>query len=439
MSNGEQGIFRWKNRILGYDVKRADQFTAHPQNPRRHPQIQRESVKTSLNTLGWVGLAIENVQTGHLLDGHERVWDALELGDDTAVPYLKVDLDEDEELLFLATFDPITYMAQTDPETLSGIMAYLSSTALVQDNPSIGLLMKAAAEHVGLDMPREVPPEPPPVDPDRAEALRDQWQTEAGQLWLIPSQTTPGRTHRLLCADSTDADTWTRLMQGERWSMLMTDPPYNVDYGHKNRRLNLRDGGHRIQTAIEYDQMSMAEWGDFLRKAFGLMRENGLPGASFYVFGPAGENHLMFLQALSDAGMAMRHTIVWAKNNHVLGSSDYNYKHEPIAYGWLEGAAHRFYGAASETTLWEIDRPNANKLHPTMKPVALYQRAICNSSAEGEIVVDPFAGSGPMYVAAEQFGRVAYGCEITPEYTAVILEQLAQMGLEPYKAETDCA
>jgi len=141
----------WRNRIVEYGTKRADQFTAHPNNWRKHPKHQREALAASLNSVGWVGVVLENRRTGHLLDGHERLWQALAQGDDTPVPYITVDVSEDEEHLILATLDPITAMAQTDADILEGILADLRTSELVQEDEALEKLLREVAEQTGVE------------------------------------------------------------------------------------------------------------------------------------------------------------------------------------------------------------------------------------------------------------------------------------------------
>lgn len=134
---------------------------------------------------------------------------------------------------------------------------------------------------------------------------------------------------------------------------------------------------------------------------------------------PQGGELLLLLLSLSDIGFPSRHMIIWSKNNHVLGRCDYNYKHEPLLYGWLE--KHKFYGKGKQSTsVWAIDKPHQSKEHPTMKPVELFAECILNSSKEGDVVLDPFLGSGTTIIAAEQTSRICYGSELSPEYVDVI-------------------
>ena len=226
--------------------------------------------------------------------------------------------------------------------------------------------------------------------------------------------------HRLMCGDSTSAEDVGVLMGGASADLLCSDPPYGVSYASKNEFLNNADKGNRNQTPIANDHMTETEthalWVGSMTLACDAMR----PGAAYYVTGPQGGDLLLLLLALRDAGLKLKHMLIWAKNNHVLGRCDYHYKHEPIIYGWKEGAGHKFYGGHSEVSLWEINKPHKSELHPTMKPVDLAERAIKNSTIKGETVYDPFLGSGTTLIAAARQGRRCYGMEITPAYCDVV-------------------
>ena len=240
--------------------------------------------------------------------------------------------------------------------------------------------------------------------PNKAEELQEKWGTESGQMWKCGE-------HRIVCGDCTDPAVVERVMGGEKAQLLFTDPPYGVSYADKNAFLNAAGKGNQTPEEMQ----------GFWTAAFGTVVECLEPGACYYVTGPSGDILLPLLVAMKDAGMPMRHGLVWAKNNHVLGRTDYNYKHEMVLYGWVDGG-HKFYGDF-DTSLWEIARPQSSDLHPTTKPVELYERGIRNSSQDGEVVLDPFVGSGTCIVACERLGRKARGCEISPAYVAVCLER----------------
>jgi len=242
-----------------------------------------------------------------------------------------------------------------------------------------------------------------------------------------PAITKPGDLftlgkHRLMCGDSTKAEDVARLMRGEKADMVFTDPPYGVSYADKNTMLNAFDKGNRIQREIVEDHVSEADIKVFWKKAFEVIRDILAPVNSYYIFGPQIQGMMMMM--MQEAGLPYRHVIIWVKNNHVLGRCDYNYRHEPLFFGWT--TTHKFYGNGKfHTSVWEVDKPLKNDLHPTMKPIALAECAMFNSSADGAVVFDGFLGSGTTLIAAEKTGRVCYGMEIDPKYCDVIIKRYA--------------
>ena len=225
--------------------------------------------------------------------------------------------------------------------------------------------------------------------------------------------------HRLMCGDSTDAGSVAILMDGEKADMVFTDPPYNVSYSDKNTALNAIGRGNRIQTPIKGDSAtSDEEAGENLWKpAFSNMRQNSAPHCSIYCTMPQGGAHMMMMMA--SASWQVKHELIWLKNNIVLGRCDYNYKHEPILFGWAD--THKFYGKGKfMQSVWEIPKPQKSDLHPTMKPIELIVNALENSSKSGDIIMDLFGGSGSTLIACEQLGRKCYMMELDPHYCDVI-------------------
>jgi len=253
-----------------------------------------------------------------------------------------------------------------------------------------------------------------------AETLRKKWRVRRGQLWELGAQ-------RLFCGDCTMAEAYRRLFGNEHYALLVTDPPYGVSYADKNAFLNTVGRGNRIQEPIANDHHAPETMSQFWTTAFTCARTLAAPGASYYVTGPqGGELLLRLLLALRDSGFPLHHMLIWAKNNHVLGRCDYHYQHEPVLYGWVEGAGHHFYGGHGETSLWLINKPQAAEWHPTTKPIELYARAFRNSSQAGDVVADIFAGSGTALLAAEQLERHCRAMEIEPQYVAVALERFQE-------------
>lgn len=240
-------------------------------------------------------------------------------------------------------------------------------------------------------------------------------KVQLGEVWQLGK-------HRLMCGDSTKIEDVERLMNGQKADMVFTDPPYGVDYASKNKFLNNKDRGNRIQVDIKNDTMEVGETADFVYKCFTNLRMILADKSSYYITAPQGGDLLMMMMMMQKADIPLRHMIIWVKNNHVLGRTDYNYKHEPILFGWVK--THNFYGNGEwKFSTWEIDKPHKNDLHPTMKPIALMANAILNSTLQNNIVVDVFGGSGSTLIACEQTDRICYMMELDTHYCDVIIDR----------------
>jgi site-specific DNA-methyltransferase (adenine-specific) len=233
----------------------------------------------------------------------------------------------------------------------------------------------------------------PPADP----------VTKLGDLILLGN-------HRLLCGDATVESDVARLMDGEKADMVWTDPPYNVAY----------EGKTKDALSIQNDSMDDDRFRQFLHDAFAAALAVTKPGGAIYVAHADLQGH-HFRTSFMEAGWSLRSCLVWAKNSLVLGRGDYQWKHEPILYGWAPGAAHTWHGDRKQTTLLEFDRPSRSTEHPTMKPVALIEYCLANSSLKGQWVLDLFGGSGSTLMACEQTGRTANLMELDPRYCDVIV------------------
>lgn len=396
----------WRNRIVGEGEQQASQFLANPNNWRTHPQAQRDAMRGALNEVGWVQRVIVNRRTGYLIDGHERVWEALQNGD-AAVPFVEVDLDEAEEAYVLATLDPIGAMAAADAAKLDDLLREVQS-----GEAGVQAMLADAAKEAGL---YQEPPEAPEAPMDRAEELRVKWGTERGQLWQI------GR-HRLLCGDSTNAEDVARLMGGEKPLLMVTDPPYGVKYDPNWRNEAAEKGliSYAASRIGEVANDDRADWGD----AWLLS-----PAEVAYTWSPPGDHVIITGSALQQSGYQIRAMLIWRKPHIPIGRGHYCYQHEPVWYAVKKGATAHWIGGHMSSSVWEIalDK-NVEGGHSTQKPLECMARPIRNH--EGD-VYDPFLGSGTTMVAAEQLGRRCYAMEIEPKYVAVALERMSAMGLEP--------
>ena len=224
--------------------------------------------------------------------------------------------------------------------------------------------------------------------------------------------------HRLLCGDSTQTDTFSKLMNGEMGDMCITDPPYNVAY----------EGKTKDALKIENDSMGNDDFYKFLYDFYSALTTAVKKGGAIYVWHASSEI-INFGKAMVDAGWLLKQQLIWVKNSMVMGRQDYQWKHEPCLYGWLAGDSHKWYSDRKQTTIIEFDRPSRNGEHPTMKPIGLFSYQINNSSKIGDIIIDAFGGSGTTMVACEQLKRKARIIEYDPKYCQVILDRMIK--LEP--------
>lgn len=238
-----------------------------------------------------------------------------------------------------------------------------------------------------------------------------------GDVWQLGD-------HRLMCGDSTDLETVKSLMGGVLADMVFTDPPYGVAIGSKNKALDAAGvGSGRIKEDITNDTLPVDDLYKVLQRAMENVRESCKDDASYYVCAPpGGDMGLMMMMMMRDAGLTVRHQIVWNKNSATfsLGRLDYDYKHEAIMYTWTK-KHHNYRAGEFRTSVWDIDKPLRNDLHPTMKPLALIEGALKDGTKEGDVVLDAFGGSGSTLIACEQLGRRCYMMEIDPHYCDVIL------------------
>lgn len=232
--------------------------------------------------------------------------------------------------------------------------------------------------------------------------LQKPTMSQAGDVWLL------GR-HRLICGDSTLPETYTKLMDGKRANLVLTDPPYNVDVEENAGK-------------IKNDNMPDEDFYKFLFAMFVNVEQNMERDASIYVF-HADSKGLIFRQAFHDAGFYLSGCCIWKKNALVLGRSPYQWQHEPCLFGWKLGGKHQWYSDRKQTTIWEYDRPKSSKEHPTMKPVALMAYPIQNSCMSNCIVLDPFLGSGSTLIACEETNRICYGIELDEKFADVIVRR----------------
>lgn len=393
----KQKSIQIKNRVIDLRLVKASELKPNRKNWRTHNKHQADALDEVLGRLGIVGALIVRIDPGGgyiILDGHLR---QSRLGKQP-VPVLVVDITPEEEDLFLATYDPLSLLAGTDPESLQSLLKGIDASSEGLRGLLASLSAKAGSPAGRID-PEDIPETAKP-------------RSKKGTLYALGD-------HRVLCDDATDPKAVARLFGKERAQLLVTDPPFGV--GIQSR------GPKAMQ--ITGDDVGA---GALTKRALEVITPHFLPGACGYMFHPSGPNQVEFLQALTASGWKIRQSLVWLKDSMVLSHVDWHYRHEPIAYANLPGEGRigrggaGWYGGHSEQSVIEVPRPKASPLHPSAKPVEVIRRLVSNSAAPGDIVLDPFIGSGATLIAAEQTRRRCFGIEIDPKYMDVVLTRWEQ-------------
>jgi hypothetical protein len=416
--SGETRSMKIRDRIKELRRVRARDLLPNPKNWRVHPEVQRRALRAQLKDIGYAdALIARELPDGRLqlIDGHLRA----ETTPDELVPVLVLDVTEEEADKLLATLDPLAAMAESDAERLGALLETVRS----DDEAVRELLRRTAGERLWEKLyPHEL--DEAEVSPEKADELKAKWRTERGQLWKCGP-------HKLICDDSANQPAVAHLWADTnlRVRMIFADISWGVQYAQKTRWINHHRGGPG-RRAIENDSLKPRELQKLFAAALNVAREYALPGAAIYATVPS-VFLKYFIQGLEDGGFSYRHCLIWLKQTFVLGRSDYHYRHEPVLYGWIGNGPHYFIDDRTQDSVFEVDRPMVSDLHPTTKPIALIAKMVANSSRPGELIYDPFAGSGSTILAAHQLGRIGYGCEIDPAYVAVTLERLSLLGLKP--------
>ena len=385
-------------------------------NAKQHPRTQIEQIKTSIEMFGMddpIGIWNDTI-----VEGHGRLIACQELGY-KEVPVIRLDhLTDEERKAYTLAHNKLTMNSDFDIDILNDELAQFETIDMSEFGFDIDFDVEEA-EVVEDEVP-EIPAEP---------------KSKPGEIYQLGS-------HRLMCGDSTKAEDVAKLMNGESADLVVTDPPYNVAIENSKGM------------TIENDNMASEQFQEFLSAAFTNMNESLKPGGAFYVWF-ASREHINFETALNKANLEVRQELIWNKNSLILGRQDYQWKHEPCLYGWKDGAPHYFIDDRTQTTVIEDkkpdikkmkkeemqklleeiysdkvsstvineDKPSANDLHPTMKPIKLLARQVKNSSKVGEKVLDLFGGSGSTLITCEQLGRICYMIEYDPQYVDVIIER----------------
>lgn len=354
-----------------------------------------QKIKRSILEFGYVAPIIVNADMT-VIGGHQRLKVLKELGYEEVECNI-VDLDKTKEKALNIALNKIT--GEWDNSKLEELLAELKETDIDMDMTGFTF---DEVDNILKDIEGSKEDD---FDLDQALNEIEEPTTRPGDIWILGK-------NRLMCGDSTQKENVLRLMDKQEADMLLTDPPYNVDY----------EGKTVDALKIENDNMTSTEFYNFLLDSFRNMFEVTKCGSSVYVF-HADTEGLNFRNAFNAVGFKLAQCLVWVKNTFVMGRQDYQWRHEPILYGWKEGAGHYFINDRKQSTVLEFDKPTRNAEHPTMKPIDLLVYLIKNSSKENDLILDLFGGSGSTLIAAEQVKRRCYTMELDPKYCDVIVKR----------------
>jgi len=374
-----------KGKLNLVQMKISD-LVMYENNPRKNDNAV-EAVANSIRSFGFkVPIIID--KNNVVICGHTRVKASKKLGMDEVPCVIADDLNEEQVKAFRLADNKVSELAEWDLDKLAEELQFIDMDMLQFGFEDLEESMERDVLEDEFNENEELPVNP---------------YAKKGDIFVLGK-------HRLMCGDSTLVEDVAKLCDGKVADMIFTDPPYNVDY----------EGGTGMK--IQNDKQKDADFFEFLTKAFNNMAANVKNGGSIYCC-HADTEGINFRTAFKSAGFKLAECLIWVKNSLVLGRQDYHWRHEPILYGWKEGASHYFVDDRTQDTVWEYNKPKNNDLHPTMKPLELVGKAIKNSSKKGERVLDLFGGSGSTLIASEQIDRRALLMELDEKYVDVIVKR----------------
>ena len=374
-----------------------ERLIPYARNARTHSDAQVAQIAASIREFGFTNPILVDTCDG-IIAGHGRLLGAQILKLEK-VPVIVLDhLTETQKRAYIIADNKLAENAGWDENALQIELAELHADGFAMD--LIGFDDEELARLLALNSVAEGL-----TDEDAVPEVSNSPISVPGNLWLLGD-------HRVLCGDAKSTGDTERLLGGDAADLVFTDPPYNVDYeGYTEQKLTIKN-----------DKMTSEQFKAFLEAAFRSYRRVIKPGGSLYIC-HSSSSQREFQDAIEAAGFEVRCQIIWAKNTFAWGFGRYKFQHEPIFYGHVAGEKDPWYGDKSQSTLWEEKKPAANRLHPTMKPVELVERALINSSKSGDIVVDLFGGSGSTLIGCERTGRKARLAEIDARYADVIVRR----------------
>lgn len=376
-----------------------DKLIPYVNNSRTHSPEQLNKLRSSLREFGFINPVIID-RDFNVIAGHGRIL-AAKAENISDVPCVFVDyLTPAQKKAYIIADNRMALDAGWDEEMLK-----VEIEALQADDFDLGLTGFDEKELAAFfDDDSDTKDDDFDVDAE----MEKPCMTKPGDLWLLGN-------HRLVCGDSTKPETYEFLMDGKQANLVVTDPPYNVNYEGSAGK-------------IKNDNLENEKFYQFLFDAFTCMEKAMVNDASIYVF-HADTEGLNFRKAFADAGFYLSGTCIWKKQSLVLGRSPYQWQHEPCLFGWKKNGKHQWYSDRKQTTIWEFDKPKKNGDHPTMKPIPLIAYPIKNSSMSNCIVLDPFGGSGSTLIACEQTNRICHTIELDEKFCDVIVKRyIEQVG-----------
>jgi len=386
---------------MQYYLADVNDLIPYIRNARTHSESQIAQIAASIKEFGFLS-PILIAEDNTILAGHGRLAAARKLGL-TKVPCVKEShLTETQRRAYIIADNKLSLNAGWDEDILAIELSELQGADF--DLDLLGFDESELASIFEDD--KEVEDD----DFDVEEELNKPCFSKSGDIWTL------GR-HRLICGDSTKEETYKSLMEDKKANLVVTDPPYNVNYEGSAGK-------------IKNDNMNTDKFYNFLLDAFSNMEKVMADDASIYVF-HADTEGLNFRKAFNDAGFYLSGCCIWKKPSLVLGRSPYQWQHEPCLYGWKKKGKHQWYSGRKETTIWEFEKPKKNADHPTMKPIALLAYPISNSSMSNTLILDPFGGSGSTLIACEQTDRSCYTIELDEKFCDVIVKRyIEQVGTD---------